>query len=131
MIGCLPVMGLFIFMESVFDRGELYEEFKNQVVITESHLTYGETRTGDTIAVLGTIKNASSVPWESIRFHVDFFDASGKRMDVGEREDLTIHLPANEETSFKVSFRREFPETNYSKFDIRVVTAKDARSRWW
>jgi hypothetical protein len=79
---------------------------------------------------MGTIKNTSPVPWKEIQFHVDFLDASGKRADVGEREDYNFRLPANGTSSFKVSFRREFPETNYAKHIVRVVTAKDARARW-
>jgi hypothetical protein len=63
-------------------------------------------------------------------FHVDFLDASGKRFDVGEKEDYNYRLPASETSSFKVSFRREFPETNYVKPVVNVVAAKDTRARW-
>lgn len=46
------------------------------------------------------------------------------------REDYSFRLPANGTSSFKVSFRREFPEANYVKPVISVVGAKDARARW-
>ena len=78
-------------------------------------------KSGPTIAVMGTIKNNSPVSWKEIQFHVDFLDAAGKGADVGEREEYSSYLPANGTSSFKVSFRREFPETNYVKHSVRVV----------
>jgi hypothetical protein len=126
----LPLAAMLFVFANIFDTGEKYETYKDQVAITESQLVFGDTKSGATIAVMGTIKNTSPVPWKEIQFHVDFLDASGKRADVGEREDYNFRLPANGTSSFKVSFRREFPETNYAKHIVRVVTAKDARARW-
>jgi hypothetical protein len=59
------------------------------------------------VAVIGTITNASRVSWKDIQFHVDFLDGTGKRVDVGEREDYSFRLLSGETTSFKVSSRRE------------------------
>ena len=61
---------------------------------------------------------------------MDFFDADGRRADVGQKEEYSFYLPAQAATSFKISFRRECPETNYVKHSVRVLTAKDARARW-
>lgn len=129
-IALLPFAAILIFVRNTFDQGENYQEYKNQIVITDSELAFGETKSNATIAVLGTIKNTSSVSWKYVQFHVDFFATSGKRVDVGEKGDYSFYLPANETSSFKVSFRREFPETNYVKHNVRVVTAQDARARW-
>jgi hypothetical protein len=114
----------------IFDRGENYQLYKDQIEITESGIALGDTKSGAAVAVIGTIQNRSPVPWKEIQFHAEFFDAAGKRSDVGEREDGSFYLPANGTTSFKVSSRREFPETNYVKHTVRVATAKDARARW-
>jgi hypothetical protein len=127
---CLPIAGILIFFATVFDAGENYESYKDQIIITNSELAFGDTKSSATVAVMGTIKNTSPVPWKEIQFHVDFFDGQGRRADVGEREDYNFRLPANGISSFKVSFRREFPETNYVKHAVRVVSAKDARARW-
>jgi hypothetical protein len=126
----LPIAVMLFVFANIFDTGESYESYKDQIVITESQLAFGDTKSGATVAVMGTIQNTSPVPWKEIQFHVDFFDAQGRRADVGEREDYTFRLPANGISSFKVSFRREFPETNYAKHAVRVVAAKDARARW-
>ena len=130
LFACLPMAGLLFIFATVFDTGENYESYQGQIAITDSQLALGDTKSGATIAVLGTIKNTSPVPWKEIQFHVDFFDAQGRRTDVGERGDYSFRLAANGTSSFKVSFRREFPETNYVTHAVRVVAAKDARARW-
>ena len=121
---------MIIVFSSIFDRGENYETYKEQISITDSQLVFGETKSSATVDVIGTIRNTSPIPWKEIYIHVDFLDTSGKRMDVGEKEDYFSYLPANGTSSFKVSFNREFPETNYVKHVVRVDTARDARARW-
>ena len=127
---CLPIAAMLIAFAIIFDKGENYETYKDQIVISDSEIAFGDTKSGATVAVIGTIKNTSQVSWMEIQFHVDFLDAAGKRTDVGEREDNSFRLPASETSSFKVSFRREFPETNYVKPVVRIVGAKDVRANW-
>ncbi len=130
LFACLPLAAMLYLFAALFDTGENYESYKDQIVITGSQLAFGDTKSGPTVAVIGTIRNTSRVPWKEIPFHIDFLDAAGRRADVGEMEDYIFRLPANGTSSFKVSFRREFPETNYVKHNVRVVAAKDARTRW-
>lgn len=127
---CLPLAAMLFVFASIFDAGEKYETYKDQIQITDSHIFFGDTKSGATVAVIGTFTNASRISWREIQFHVDFLDAAGKRADVGEREDYSFRLPAGEASSFKISFRREFPETNYVTPTVRIVGAKDARARW-
>jgi len=126
LFACLPMAAMLIVFATIFDRGENYEGYKDQIVIQDSQIVFGDTKSAATVAVLGMIKNTSPVPWKEIQFHADFFDGQGKRADVGEREDSSFFLPANGTSSFKVSFRMEFPETNYVKHNVQVATAKDA-----
>lgn len=126
----IPMAAMLMFFATLFEQGEDFQTYQNQIQITESELAFGDTKSGGTIAVMGSITNLSPVPWKQIQFHVDFFDGNGKRVDVGQRDEYSFYLPANAATSFKVSFRREFPETNYVKHAVRVLTAKDARARW-
>jgi len=130
MIVVLPITAVLIMFASMFDKGKDFELYKDQVIVTESQLALGDTKSGATIAVLGTIKNNSPVPWEKIQFHIEFFDAQGRRIDVGNELEYDFRLSAHESSSFKVSFRREFPETNYVKHAVRVAGAKDAGLRW-
>jgi hypothetical protein len=130
LFACVPMAAMLFVFATVYDTGENYERYKDQIVISDSQLAFGDTKSGATVAVIGTIRNTSLVSWKEIQFHVNFFDAQGRRADVGEREDYNFRLPASGTSSFKVSFRREFPETNYVKHDVRVVAAKDAKARW-
>jgi hypothetical protein len=116
--------------EKLFDKGENYETYQHQISISDSQLVFGDTKSGATVAIMGTIKNTSPIPWKDIQFHAVFFDAAGKRSDAGQKEEYSYYLPANASTSFKISFRREFPESNYVKHAISVLVAKDARTRW-
>lgn len=124
------MLGMLIAFDMIFDRGEEYETYKNQITITDTQLAFGETKSARTVDVIGTIKNTSPIPWKEIQFHVDFLDATGKLMDVGHKEQYSYYLPANGSSSFKVSFPMGFPATNYAKPVISVTTAKDARTRW-
>lgn len=65
--------------------------------------------------------------WKDVVLHVDFYDVTGRRIDVGQSEVFRLYLPAGETNSFKASFRREFPETNYVKHVVRVVSAGENR----
>jgi hypothetical protein len=126
----LPLVVMMIVFSSIFDRGEKYETYKDQILISDSRITFGDTKSGSTVAVIGTIKNTSKVSWKEIQFHVDFLNAAGGREDVGEKDDYGFRLPASETSSFKVSFRREFPESNYVKAVVRIVGAKDERANF-
>jgi len=130
LLASMPMAALLIAVASMFDMGENYEAYKDQIVITDSRIAFGDAKSGPSVAVIGTIKNRSRVSWKDIQFHVDFLDAAAKRVDVGEREDYSFRLLAGETSSFKVSFRREFPETNYVTPSVQIVGAKDVRARW-
>jgi len=88
----LPIAAMLVVFASIFDRGENYETYKDQIVISDSQIAFGDTKSGATVAVIGTIKNTSQVSWMEIQFHVDFLDAAGKRTDVGEREHRRFQL---------------------------------------
>jgi hypothetical protein len=126
----LGLGAMLIAFDKMFDSGEDYQVYKDQIAITESQIAFGETKSGDTIAVMGTIKNNSPISWKDIHFHAEFFDEAGKRADVGEKEEYAFYLPASGSSSFKISFRREFPQGRYVKHSVRVLTAKDARAKW-
>jgi hypothetical protein len=127
---CIPLVGMMILWDTIFDTGENYQTYQKQIVITDSRIAFGDIKSGPTVAIMGTIRNTSPVSWKDIQFHADFFDAQGRHTDVGEKEDYSFFLPAKGTSSFKVSFRMEFPETNYIKCNVRVATAKDASVRW-
>jgi hypothetical protein len=129
-LALIPIGIMLAAFASILDRGERYEVFKDQVVVESSQMVFGDKKSGPTVVVMGTIKNSSPVAWKDIRFHADFFDSNSNRVDVGQKDEHAFHIPANATTSFKLSFQREFPETNYFRHEVRIVEAKDARARW-
>ncbi len=126
----LPGTVMIVVFSTILDPGENYETYKDQIAIIGSEIVFGDAKSGPTVDVMGTIKNTSPVSWKEIQFHVDFYDAAGRRVDVGEKKQYDFYLPANGTSSFKVSFLREFAETNYAKEVVRVTTAKDAKAKW-
>jgi hypothetical protein len=118
------------FWKDLFGNGEDYQRYSSQIQITDSKMAFGETKTGATVTVIGTLRNSSPIPWKDIRYQVDFQDANGRRVDTGQQEPYGYFLPATNSLSFKVSFRREFPESNYVHHTIQIVSAKDGRTRW-
>ncbi len=130
LIGALVFGAISSFFASLFDQGQDFQSYASQIQVAGTELAFGDSRSGPTVVILGTMTNASPVPWKEIRFHADFFDRNGRRADVGQKEEYGFYLPARSASPFKVSFRREFPETNYAKCSVRVVTAKDGRARW-
>jgi hypothetical protein len=126
----LPLAAILTIFASVFDRGKDYEVYKGQIHVTGSQIVFGDTKAGATVAVIGTIANASHVSWREIQFHVNFLDAAGHPMDVGDQQIYSFALPAGETSTFKLSFKREFPEANYITAIVVVVGARDMRARW-
>ena len=130
LIVMLPMVLMLVFLQSMFDTGKDFQTFSNQVQVSESKMAFGEDKCGGTVAVMGTIKNTSPIPWKDIRFQVEFQDKAGERSDTGQKEEYSYYLPANSSLSFKVTFSRQFPETKYVTHTVRVVSAKDGRTRW-
>jgi hypothetical protein len=131
MVPLLAMLGfMVVMMEKLFNRGENFEPYQGQIAVADTKLVFGEGKSGPTVAVLGELRNFSAIPWKEVAIHVEFADAAGKRVDVGQKSQYDFRLPAKDSTSFKVSFAREFPETNYVKHVVRIVAAKDARAPW-
>ncbi len=114
----------------MFSNGEDFQRYSDQIEITDSKITFGSNQCGGTVGVIGTIRNHSKIAWKSIRFQVDFQDATGERVDTGQSQPYSYYLPPGESLAFKVSFARSLPEDHYVRHTIRVVTASDARKQF-
>src|SRR5258708_136624 len=60
--GMLPLAVMLFFFARIFDRGEDYETYKDQIAISDNQIVFGDSKSGPTVAVIGTIKNMSRVP---------------------------------------------------------------------
>jgi len=73
LFACIPLAAMLVVFATIFDTGDNFETYKDQIVITDSQIALGDTKSGATVAVIGTIKNTSRVSWKEIQFHVDFW----------------------------------------------------------
>src|ERR1035437_6469553 len=57
---CIPLAGMLVVFSTIFDQGENYQHYKDQIEITDSEIALGDTKSGATVAVIGTIRNKRS-----------------------------------------------------------------------
>ena len=60
----LPMFVMLLAISSILDSGEAFGAFRDQIKITSSGLTFGETQSCGTIAVIGTVQNKSAMPFD-------------------------------------------------------------------
>lgn len=130
----IPLLTVFILaglmFQDMFDRGEEFSNYKDQITIADSQLKFGESEGGPTVVVMGNMMNSSNIPWEHIQLEVRFYDGNKKLIDTDQKQKYFFVVPANDVSTFKVSIPREFPEEEYTTFEVRVLSAKEART-WW
>jgi hypothetical protein len=130
----IPLILSFALLGMTFKRtlsqGEDFQKYSNQIKVSESRLQFGESKRGHTVAVVGRMRNESTVDWKEVHFQVEFRDTDGNLIDAGQEFEYAFYLPTQEEAAFKVSFRREFPTELYASHSIRVIEAKDGKTRF-
>ena len=122
-----------VLLANVFRKGEPFQNYANQITITESRMEFGQDRCGPTIAVVGKMKNSSEMDWRNLCFQVEFFDSKGSLVDASQKKDdynSARLLPAGQELGFQVSIPRQFPEKNYASHKIRILSAVDNTQRF-
>lgn len=117
---------IILMLHDVVSDGEQFQDYSDKIQTIDSEIRFGETERGATVSVMGTIRNSSGVNWEDIRFIVQFRNEEGDLIDVGQAYKYSYFFPANEETAFKISFTREFPEAEYVSHKVRVLYAEEA-----
>lgn len=134
MIIFIAIIGLMGRMfQTTFSEGEPFSKYAGAISIIETRMTFGVNgceHTSSTVAVLGKIRNDSNISWKEIKLEVSFFDKTGKLIDTTQQEKYPFTAPANDESTFKLSFKREFPQESYNSFKLRVISAKDDNQRF-
>lgn len=140
LFGMIPVMVVFIALiallgksfKSTFAEGEPFSQHAASLSINETQMVFGVNECehkSATVAILGKIRNESNISWKDIKLEARFFDKEGKMIDTTQDQKY-ITVPSNGESAFKLSFKREFPQENYDSFKIRIISAKDERTRF-
>jgi hypothetical protein len=114
-------------MPNVFREWERFPTHADEVTITSSTMEFGEDTNGPQVIIVGIVDNSGPVEWKDVRFEAAFYNPKGALFDAGQEEQYTWRLPAEERSSFKISFRRQFPEKEYASHKVRVVSAVDSR----
>jgi hypothetical protein len=132
----IPLMIFYILItvwfHNQFSKGEPFQKYAGQITVVESKIEFGQDHNGPVVAVVGKIKNTSPVDWKEVRIHAEFFNAKDALIDVDQQSEYqSPSLPAGQEIGFKVYFPRQFPEKEYVRHKIRVISAKDARESFW
>jgi hypothetical protein len=122
--------GYALIFRDMFDQGEPFAKHEDHIEVVASRVEFGNADDRPTVAVIGRVRNGSSVDWKDFVFHVEFHDAAGKLTDAGQELNYYESLPAGEELAFKLSLPREFAESAYAKHTIRIVSARDAVARF-
>lgn len=135
--GTLLILIVYGFMlkmsQEMFSKGEPFSSHAALVSIITPKMVFGvdgSEQNSPTVAILGKIKNESNVPWEDIKLEAQFFDKDENLIDTTQQEKYSFMVPAQDESSFKLSFKREFPQEKYVSFKVRIISAKDERTRF-
>ncbi len=129
-----PVLAMFavlaMFFNKEFREWEPFAKYSDQVRIVESKMEFGEDKCDPAVVVIGKVENLSPVDWKDVRFHVEFFNSKDELFDTGQQECYTWRFLAEQESSFKISLHRQFPQKEYARYEIRIVSAMDSRQRF-
>ncbi len=77
------------------------------------------------LCVVGTMKNVSATPWDSVTVQVDYFDSTGALVDTSQ-DWYGETLAPGQERSFKVVFEKKRQGVEYDHYRVYVAGADDA-----
>ncbi len=123
------ILIFFIFMQqfytNAFGPGKDFNIDKAYIKISDTKMQFGENKCGQSIVILGNIKNDSEIVWKNPHFEIIFYDKNKNLIDTDQDEQYGFILPTNEQIPFKVSVSRQFPEEMYGSFKIRILSARE------
>lgn len=100
--------------------GEWDKDFSSDLEVTE----FRDTRMGNDVLILGTVKNNSKKALSSIEIEAEFFDASGKFMYEMSTELRRNKLQPQQLENFQITCGcKDKPFPDYKLVKVRVVSA--------
>jgi hypothetical protein len=118
------MFGISSYFESKFTPKIDFADYKQQITFSESRIEFGENSCGETVAIIGKIKNPTEIDWKDITYEITFYDAEKNVSDTNQENEYSFILPASEEVPFKVSMKKEFDTDKYQHYEIRLVSAR-------
>ncbi len=129
-VGVLPGLAFLLFvipnMGKTLNRPSyLFMDFVSQVPVTSSNMYFETTNGRRTVTVIGTIRNDTNIPWESLSMEVQFYDKAGKRIDVVEDFYSSRMLTPHGEHAFRISGAASKPIAGYASHKVFLRHASD------
>ena len=124
--------GVFCLFSRLTDSGEPFANHAGELTVTDSRIVFGGEGDKAWVGVIGTLHNKGTLAWKDVTLHVEYRDADNVVVDVGQWQPwrYDCEVPAGADLSFEVSANRKYPKAGYVSHAVRVISAKDARSRW-
>lgn len=91
------------------------------------HYQAAEGDCGPTVSVVGTIRNDSDIPWQSIYVEVQYFDSDGALIDADGAQQYGLVIAPGEVSAFRVRSGAARSEHEYATHQALVRSANDAR----
>lgn len=118
------MFGISSYFESKLTPKIDFADYKHQITFSENRKEFGENSCGETVTIIGKIKNPTAIAWKDITYEIIFYDAEKNVSDTNQKNAYSFILPANEEVPFKVSMKKEFDTDKYQDYEIRIVSAR-------
>ncbi len=119
---------LFAVVEKTFGPKEEFATYRNEIAVIDSQFSQRSANTNLMVTVVGTLTNNSAISWKDVGVEAQFFDKSGKLIDVikvnaDNYSGVTI-LPHGI-AAFKIEGRAAHPAADYYTNELNVRWAKD------
>ncbi len=120
----IVMFGISSYFQSGLTQKIAFADYADKITITESRIEFGGSSCGETVAIIGKLKNESEIEWRDITYEITFLDKNNSVLDTGQEHKYSFVLPANEEVPFKVSMKKEFGTEKYKNYKVRLVSAR-------
>lgn len=104
----------------------LFADFVQKVPVTSSEPYFEATKIGRTVTVIGTIRNDTDIPWEHPSMEAQFYDKTGKLIDVVESFYSGMTLLPHQEQAFRISGNASRALSEYATHQVLIRHASDA-----
>ena len=128
MFGALTGLGALV--EKVFGPKRDFGIYRDQIAVVSSEFNHHMVGSNWVVTVVGTLTNRSEFNWENVGVEAQFFDKSGKLVDVvcavGDYRGLT--MLSHSDAAFKIEGKAARPEADYASHKAFVRWARDVNS---
>jgi len=125
------IVGLLIYLNMGVLGGKAdFREYKNQIIIEKSELSYNIDGGKSYVGVIGTVRNESDKTWEDLHFEVRYFNVNDHLVDTNSENVYDIVVPAHGKSAFRVRDRAAQSQSSYDHYEIFIKKAREFDERF-